>query len=83
MKKILTALIAATVFSAMALALSNTADARWGYGGYRGRLPRLCLPGLRLSWRGLPWRGLPWLWLPWSGYGYRGYGYSGGYADYG
>ena len=69
MKKILTALIAATIFSAMALAMSDTADARWGYGGYRG-------VGYRgFAYRGYGYRGL--------GYGYRGYGYGGGYAGYG
>ena len=49
MKKILTALIAAIILSATALAMSDTADARWGYGGYR-------------VW-GLPWFRIPWLWL--------------------
>lgn len=36
MKKILIALVATTAFSAMALTMSDTADARWGYAGYRG-----------------------------------------------
>ena len=52
MKKILTALIAATIFSAIALVMSDTADARWGYGGYRG-------VGYRgFAYRGYAYRGL-------------------------
>ena len=51
MKKILTGLIAAMIFSAMALAKPDTADARWGYGyrgaGYRG-----------VAYRGYGYRGV-------------------------
>jgi hypothetical protein len=99
MKKILTALIAATIFSAMALAMSDTADARWGYGGYRG-------VGYRgFVYRGYGYRGVGYRGFVSRGYGYRGvgyrgfvsrgygyrglgygyggYGYGGGYAGYG
>src|ERR1700733_10420467 len=83
MKKVLTALIAATVFSTMALAMSDTADARWGYGGYRG-------VGYRgFAYRGDGYRGLGYGYrrYGYAGYGYgsryAGYGYSSGYAGYG
>ncbi len=71
MKKISTAIIAATIFSASALAMSDTADARWGYGGYRG----IGYGGYRgVGYRGYGYRGV----------GYRGYGYRGmGYGGYG
>ena len=36
MKKFLIVLIAAMAVGATQLAISNTANARWGYGGYRG-----------------------------------------------
>jgi hypothetical protein len=71
MKRIFTALTAATVISATVLAMADTANAQWGYRagfnrgfGYRG------LGG------GLGYR---------NGYGVgRGYaGYGGGYAGYG
>jgi hypothetical protein len=62
MKKILTALIAATIFSAMALAMSDTANARWGYGGYRGA-----------SYGGFAYRGG----YGYRGVGYRGFAYRG------
>jgi hypothetical protein len=71
-KKILTVLIAATVLSAMALALSDTADARWGYGGSRGA-----------GYRGFAYRGYGYRGVGYRGYGYRGYGYGSGYAGYG
>ena len=79
MKKILTALIAATAFSAMALTMSNTADARWGYAGYRGvgyhggyRLPgSLVFPTVgyldfHVGYRAVGYRGLGYgLWFGW------------------
>ena len=74
MKKILTALTAATVISATVLAMADTANAQWGYRagfnrgfGYRGL-------GGGLGYRGLGWRGYG------AGRGYAGYG--GGYAGY-
>jgi hypothetical protein len=85
MKKIFTALTAATVISATVLAMADTANAQWGYRagfnrgfGYRGL-------GGGLGYRGLGWRG-----YGYAGYGggYAGYGngyvgYGGGYAGYG
>jgi hypothetical protein len=80
MKKILTALTAATVISATVLAMADTASAQWGYRagfnrgfGYRGL-------GGGLGYRGLGWRGYGYG----VGRGYAGYaGYGGGYAGYG
>ena len=78
MKKILPVLIAATVVGAAALATLNTAEARWGYGAYRGA-----------GYRGLAYRGYGYRGYGYRGYpppGYRGYGHGGGYsygANYG
>jgi hypothetical protein len=89
MKKILTALTAATVISATVLAMADTANAQWGYRGfnrgfgYRG-------VGVGLGYRGLGWRGYGYgVGRGYAGYGggyagYAGYtGYGGGYAGYG
>ena len=77
MKKILTALTAATLISATPLVMSDTANAQWGYRGFHG---------------GFGYRGLGWGRGGWGGAGLRygggyggyGYGYGGnGYAGVG
>jgi hypothetical protein len=75
MKRILTALIAAMIISVTALAMSDTADARWGYGGFRG-----------VGYGGFGYRGYGYRGVGFGGYGYRGLGYryrGFGYAGYG
>ena len=72
MKKLQTALVAATVMGTTALAFSSPADAQWGWrGGYRG-----------FGYGGFGYRGIGY--GGYGGFGYRGYGYRGvGYGGYG
>ena len=73
MKKILTALTAATIISATPLAMSDTANAQWGrHGFYRG-----------FGYRGVGYGG--YRGVGYGGYGGVGYGgYGGvGYGGYG
>ena len=74
MKRLLTALLAATVIGTTALAFSSTADAQWGYrGGFRGGFGGYGFRGGYGGGGGYGFRG-----------GYGGYGYGGGYgAGYG
>lgn len=86
MKKILIALVATTAFSAMALTMSDTADARWGYAGYRGvgyhGGYRLRYPGF--AYRGYGYRvGYRGYGYSYPGYAYPGYGYGGNNVGYG
>jgi hypothetical protein len=85
MKKILTALTAATVISATVLAMADTANAQWGYRGFNRGFGYRGLGG-GLGYRGLGWRYGYGVGRGYAGYGggYAGYaGYGGGYAGYG
>jgi hypothetical protein len=79
MKKILTALTAATLISATVLAMVDTASAQWGYRGFNRGFGYRGVGG-GLGYRGLGWRGYGYG----VGRGYAGYtGYGGGYASHG
>jgi hypothetical protein len=70
MKKVLSALVAATLISVTPLVMSDTADAQWGW---RGGFHRF----------GYGYGGWGFRRLGWGGYGYGGYRGYAGYGGYG
>jgi hypothetical protein len=70
MKKVLSALVAATLISVTPLVMSDTANAQWGW---RGGFHRF----------GYGYGGWGFRRLGWGGFGYGGYRGYGGYGGYG
>jgi len=78
MRKILTALVAATTIGAATLSMSSSANAWRGGWGWGWGLSGFAVGALVGSALAAPY------YYPYGGYGYSGYGYSGyGYPNYG